>query len=173
MSDSNELVNNGKGFNKPTQAKNGTKSTDEKTGTFNEENIKKIAKYNIVEKLNSLISLIKGSSLVCKNHVGEIILDRPNDPCFFIQYNEHLGIQCILRPSGTDKLVTCIKVMPKANADNYLETLANNTGLVAKGISGQRYTRKDDWKKGVQIGAQQQILFRINDMWDFLQKNAT
>jgi hypothetical protein len=78
-----------------------------------------------------------------------------------------------LRPSGTDKLVTCIKVMPKANADNYLETLANNTGLVAKGISGQRYTRKDDWKKGVQIGAQQQILFRINDMWDFLQKNAT
>lgn len=143
-------------------------------GSFTEANKNGIVKYQIEEKLNLLISLIQKSSLDCKSYVGEALLHQPKEPCFFIQYNEYIGIQCIVFPSGTDRLVTSIKVMPNANytlADNYLGALAKNTGLVAKGVFKRRYVKKDDWKFRIPIGAQQQILDRIRDIWEFLKEN--
>ena len=145
-------------------------------GSFTEANKDGIAQCKIEEKLNKLIVMIKEHFPACNNHIGEALLGNAKDPCFFIKYNEHIGIQCILRPSGTDRLITNIKVMPKAKdhklTDSYLETLANKTGLVAKGVFRQRYTRKDDWKVGIRIKNEDAILGRVKDMWDFLQENA-
>lgn len=144
-------------------------------GSFTEANRNGIVEHKIEEKLNILISLIQESDLACKNHVGTALLHQPKEPCFFIQYNEYIGIQCIVFPSGTDRLVTSIKVMPNANdhklSDNYLGALARNTGLVAKGVFRRRYVKKDDWKARIHINAQQQILGRISDIWAFLTKN--
>ncbi len=150
------------------------------TGEYTAERLERIKKYDTIQKLETVIEEIKSSGFKAADRITTIDLSEPKEPCFFVQYNKYIGIQCILFPSSQDNFVTSIKIMrnpaPKNNkeADMYLNQLADaaeGTGLTVKGSYPRRYARIQEWEPKLKINDIQKILFRINSIWGFLQKN--
>ena len=151
------------------------------TGEYTAEKLKRIDKYKTIQKLETVIKQIKNSGFEAADRITTIDLSAPQEPCFFVQYNEYIGIQCILFPSSQDNFVTSIKIMrnpaPKNNkeANMYLNQLADateGTGLTVKGSYPRRYARIQEWEPMLKINDIQKILFRINSIWDFLENNS-
>ena len=150
------------------------------TGEYTAERLERIKKYGTIQKLEKVIEQIKNSGFEAADRITTIDLSEPKEPCFFVQYNEYIGIQCILFPSSQDNFVTSIKIMRnpapknKKEANMYLNQLADadaGTGLTVKGSYPKRYARIQEWKPMLKINDIEKILFRINSIWDFLQKN--
>ena len=122
MSDSNELVNNVKGVNKPAQAKNGTKSTDEKTGGYTARMILKLTNAGAYEFIKALRERVTNAGLRTENS---------HDKALSKGGNGQLGFDVCMN-SITFQLVIATRLKIRVLVITYSESAKEKLGLELK-----------------------------------------
>ena len=140
------------------------RSTD---GAYTNQNIAHIEKYGVKEKL----LILKESIEHCYPEwtVSDVDMSHPMDPSIWIKFGDQVRVECSLLAKSTNKLIIRIRAIDKTKREDFkllVEKLGDGTCGV-KNFPNNPYCQIRGIEERIEIGNNEEILDRLNRVWQF------